>query len=632
MQPLRIREAFVTRKSQTGQVPFNKTTTHDQYFKNICAFLAQVKGVQPADIEKEVLTSEDYTKVQELAQKSPLLYKTIAQNIIETALFNVFEKIKEEKPFSPPGAEFSTTTFYKLLRNIRADHDEFFPLRGFIDRRRLFSPKYAFVKNSELPPKVSLEDILTGKVTPAQAQAPKSDNPYAKYNVRTAAATPNGEFIFNSDFCQSLVDYAKLKGVKPKGKKYASNGGDIPDEYAYIEFVIMHEFMHYSNDDFYYQKIIPNADPQIINWVGDFRTNYLLVKSGYEQLPMGLFNDDINYDRQKEYIEMYNLVKQEFEKLTPPNQKLLSEMMRRLSDDHEPGNQQGKGEEVPGGITEKDIDKNGKQVEGQIERGKDTGKEEREAKTKADAEKQKSEQPGLEKQKLEPGEVDYTKVTPTFNWQTLVRRFIASAKPRYEETYSKPNRRAATGLEIARQRGAAAVKPAEKVMDHSDSSLAFVFDSSGSMSSVITTVFSNAMNLLKQPAFRKSDSLVYKFSGGHEIFRVNFSTNIAYKVAQPLDKKPVAKMKTTDVFNQHYGAGTVFDQALSGDISVAIKKKFNVIFFLDSDIMWGENLVHFLALLKSAPRNIFVIFDTRNTYIQFRQQTGIATPNITHFT
>jgi hypothetical protein len=117
------------------------------------------------------------------------------------------------------------------------------------------------------------------------------------------------------------LDWAFLKGIKPKQIKYQNNGGKIPPEYAYIEFLLMHEYLHYSEADFYYHRIIPKANSKIINYVGDFRSNYLLVKSGYEQLPMGLFNDKINYDRQKTYREMYDVVKGEFDKMKEPGKK-----------------------------------------------------------------------------------------------------------------------------------------------------------------------------------------------------------------------------------------------------------------------------------------------------------------------
>jgi hypothetical protein len=187
-----------------------------------------------------------------------------------------------------------------------AENDELWPLQGFIDKRRL-NPNWLFVPQS----------VQTGlhpsHKTPAQPGDESTPSHYR--NVDTAAASPSGDFIFSVHFCQKLLDYAHLKELKPMGKKYVSNGGDIPDEYAYIEFLIMHEAFHYAHEDFYYQDIIPDAKNKIINWVGDFRSNYLLVKSGYAQLPMGLYSDEINYDRQKTYRQMYDKVHEEMKKM-----------------------------------------------------------------------------------------------------------------------------------------------------------------------------------------------------------------------------------------------------------------------------------------------------------------------------
>jgi hypothetical protein len=250
--------------------------------------VANARQVPVEQVFKEI--EDQVTKVKGIAQKAPTIYHTIVDNIYESELFSMFEKLDIPVPNVPA---FSKVTFRKLTEFVRGEHNRFFPLRNFIEKRPHANPAYYYTDDPHDP------DSKTSRWA----------------SIKTAAATPNGEFIFNIPFCQKLMDWANLKGIKPKGRKYTAHGGPIPNEYCYIEFLIMHEYLHYSEADFYYQQIIPDAHPKIINYVGDFRSNYLLVKSGYEQLPIGLFCDKINYDRQNAYIDMYNAVKNEMEQM-----------------------------------------------------------------------------------------------------------------------------------------------------------------------------------------------------------------------------------------------------------------------------------------------------------------------------
>lgn len=593
-----ITEALETRKFQPGQVKFSTSTWNDPHIQTVLNAVAKAEGVQPsiivADIEKQL------QQIAVAAQKAPLLYKTMKTNLVENELFNRLSNATAAIDTGAP--QFRERTFFKLVRTIAAEHDEFWPLRSYIDGRRL-QPKFEFVT------------------------LPMSD----KSGVTTAAATPNGTFIFNTIFMQKLLDYAALKSITPKGKKYQSNGGDIPDGYAYVEFLILHEFMHYTNDDFHYQKVIPDSDPKIINWVGDFRSNYLLVKSGYEQLPIGLYNDDINYDRQGQYIDMYNLVKQEFDALQDPNlQQMIKDALDRLGDDHEPGQSEGAAGDA-GGMKPEDIDKAGKSSESKIKEGEDlTADEAAEKAAAGEGKGDKGKAPGNGGGNGAQ-DLDYSNIRPTFNWQALVKRFFAKAIPKSEETYSKPARRSVSSMDIARQVGAAAIKPAEKPLDFVDAKIGFVIDSSGSMSGVIGKVMTNAVQLLKSPKFKYSQSMVIKFSSKYEIFKVNFAMN---KAAQVPDVKSSVRIypETADsVFGVHYGAGTDFSAALAEQITIAAKAGWNMIFFLDDDILATSNFTNFAAVLKASPANVFVIFDRRETYLGFRKKAGMSTPNITYF-
>lgn len=639
-----LREALEMRKFSPGEVQFARSELHDPHIQRVMnAIVDAFEDVTYAEVEEHIATK--LAKFTPMIEVAPLLYNTIKNNLVENEVFTLFWKLPER--VDPEGAPvFKERTFFKLVRMIAAEHDEFWPLRSYIDGRKL-QPRFEFVGGD------------SGQATSA------------KYgNVDTAAATPDGVFIFNIDFMQKLIDYAAIKGIQPKGKKYEANGGDLPNGYAYIEFVILHEFMHYTNDDFHYQKVIPNSNPQIINWVGDFRSNYLLVKSGYEQLPMGLFNDAINYDRQKTYIEMYNIVKDEMEKLKQepsPDQDGkgkkgepsqggskgqgsegepsdgeeqsgegkgrtladdVSDALDKMGDDHKPGTEEGKTQSTDG-MTEGDIDKAGKRAEEEMKEGKDLSPGEAGAAQKA----------GQGKSMGIPGtggtngtsDSEYANYKPTFNWKTLVGKMISKATVRMEETFSKPSRRSVSSMEIARQVGAAAIKPGEKQSEFAQIKLAFCIDSSGSMGEVIGPVMSNVANLLRTPQFAKTECIVSKFSSSAEVFKVNFYRDAAAKVANYKDKPDTYNLKVNDVLGVHFGAGTTLSEELTSQLEQMIRDKWNVVLVSDADVLHSLNYGNLMRLIKAGPANMFVIFSDQPTYAAFRTKAGITTPNITYF-
>lgn len=299
---MQVKEAFDAVRKEKGEVKFAQTKLDDAHIKKIIADISKKSGVTEQDILDDI--KKKMKKFDDLAVKSPILYATCQRNIVENEVFKLVEEAEKKGYGIKSPVKFSTVMFNRLITAVTTEHKQFFPMRNFMDHKTLHNPIIIFVP-STIPEE-------------------------KKWNVvKTAAATPRGQFIFNKVFMQSLLDFAHYKDIKPKGKKYECNGGEIPNGYAYIEFLIIHEFMHYTGADFKYQQIL-KAKNKIINWIGDFRTNYLLVKSGYEQLPIGLYSDDVNYDRQKTYREMFETVKAEFDKLSAANKKLVTDTVGKI--------------------------------------------------------------------------------------------------------------------------------------------------------------------------------------------------------------------------------------------------------------------------------------------------------------
>jgi len=593
-----IEADFDIERKAEGQVRFPVSSMNDPFVKKTIMAIARHTGKSLQAVTAEI--EEKMNEFSGIAEKSPILYETINKNAAEQQAFTQFWKEGVPVKDTP---KFSNITFNKLVRRLRIEYDEFFPLRSYIDRRHLINP-------------------IIKVLEPGTAEAEK---------LSTAAATPGGVFLFNEQFMQQLMNYSKLKDVKPKGAKFKSNGGDFPDEYAYIEFVIMHEFMHYSNDDFYYQKIIPKANPKIINWVGDFRTNYLLTKSGFEALPMGLFNDKINYDRQREYVEMYRIVEEEFENLKSDEQRALEELLDQLSDDHSQGNQEGEESDV----TEEDatpgeLDDAAGENEEAVEGGGEGGGEEGDKGGQGRSDSEDGE-PGSGDRNPRDYSVDYENVEPRFNWKTLMSRFIKTGLAKTEPTYSRPHRRSITTMDVARQTGAGAIKPADRPVDYSDAKLMYIIDNSGSMTGIINTVIANAMKLLNQPAFKKATILALKFSNKADLYKVSIPRNVAGLIINPNDTPEKWDKSAREVLGSHMGGGTDISSSMVVTVNKATSENYNVVLFTDGDVMWGGNYDNVLKMIKSAPGLMFIVFDRKDTYVAFRQKSGINTPNMTYF-
>jgi hypothetical protein len=296
-------------------VQFSKTMLTDKHVQYIINEVSKVTNIPKADIEKKI--DEDIKGIEEMRKYAPILYSTMAENAIEDSVFKLMRTHKVRIQGAPT---LSERMFRKLVAYIKSQHNHFYNLKDVRTNKSLIEA-IIFVPNEDFP---------------------------QHNDVDTAAAMQNGTFIFNKAFCQALIDFAAIKGVRADDPKYQSNGGEIPDCYCYIEFLIIHEYMHYTNADWDLQKMykIPN---KLCNWVGDFRNNYELVKGGLPQLPMGLFSKDINYDQQVTFQEMIEIVKSEFDKLPKPLQAKVENWFAEKGDKHsddDPEEDDGEIEEV----------------------------------------------------------------------------------------------------------------------------------------------------------------------------------------------------------------------------------------------------------------------------------------------
>lgn len=294
--------------NKKGETKFTKTDGSEAYIQEIIEAYANAKGIKKSEAKK--VFDDKLDKVKKNMEKSVKLNGTMMDNAAESVAFDLLEDTPMED------VKFNKRIFQELFQEVKSEVPEFYPLSNS------FEPK---------------------RIEPTIWYSPDKLAP--EFNdVGTAACTPDAKLIFNVPFMEKLMKFATIKGIKADmtklhGKKYQSQGGNIPDSYLYCEFVLLHEIMHYGNGDFYFEKAY-NLNGNIVNYVGDFITNYNLVKSGYAQLPIGLFNDDINYDRYNSYQQMYDVIEEELKKLSPKDQKDVMDQMDQMGDEM-PKNGQG---------------------------------------------------------------------------------------------------------------------------------------------------------------------------------------------------------------------------------------------------------------------------------------------------
>lgn len=595
-----ITEALSSIKAKVGEVKFSETKLDDPHIKKVIQYLVASGKITEQELKKRI--DEKIVKFADVAQKAPILYSTIMKNIVEDIVFGFFKGMDVE------GApKFSKIIFNKLWMFVSVENKGMWPLNNFIDRKSLHNPQRFFIDQD----------------------APDFDKKSKYSSVDTAAATPNGHFIFNVQFMQNLLNWAHIKGLKPKSKKYKSNGGQIPDEYAYIEFLIMHELMHYTCADFYYQKIIPNANSKIINWVGDFRSNYDLVKSGYEQLPMGLYNDHINYDRQTSYSEMYNLVKSEFDKLPKEEQEKVSGQMGEQSDDHGPGNEEGEtGEGETGDKTTDDIDKGSKGASQKVAGEDAEGEPEKQGDTPSNKLNDDSEKPGS--QIGSNKDIEWKNIRPpVHDWKSILRQLLSSSSNQTEETYSKPSRRMVSGLDVLVTRGATAVKPGDLPTTLNNVKLLIIADTSGSMYGDIAEVLKFMHTLCLLPELKTSIIELGFFSVQHSIYGVNFASKKGWLMNDDNSQDPSKRYKQTvshtvdEILTAHKVGGTEISSKLDAYVKARLQEGFNVILFSDTDVTVGQNASHIRNWIKSHTKQTFLIGTDLNVYESYVRTFGV---------
>jgi len=638
--------------SNKSDFEFSIADLDTPFVKNVIRTISEQTGKTPSELKRLIQQSIDETSAKmKGSEKTSVVAK---QNLVESVLFDLIKTMNIEVP----GSAFDKDVFTKLFNYILVRNKSFLKIKDPITKRRLklsiiYTPQPSFIKQP---------DYVT--------------------RVDTAAASPEGDLIFNTDFVEQLSKYALLKGVVPKGSIYESNGGSIPDHYAYLEFLIMHEIYHIVHADHFYGVKKKGMTHLAQNYLGDYVTNYNLVKAGYEQIPIGLFSKDFNYDVYDTMDAMQDAMIEEMKLMSPEDKKRNKEQMDdHMDKDHndtneeqeqepgddqsggEPGDDQSGGEpgdDQSGGDPGKGGDSDEESVNDKIEQAmKEADKEMAQSSDEikdidqaVEDMKNESEQESKELRDKRAKELDEKRKTQEnnlkelegnvktpINWKLLIKKMFPKETTFKEESLARIHKRTRASMAVAKKGAPISIKAGEIDASKSSQSLMFLLDNSGSMSSVIDGISVELLKLIdKNLNLGVENMFVMIFDSTFDIYKVNLDIkgkkhtyqmlkNPSDLMTVPADKLELKSNKKPikELFQTKWGAGTELPKALNKMIENLIKQQFNQVLFSDTDILYGDNLSTLKKLMVKGNKRPFsfnIILDSRSSYETANSKIG----------
>lgn len=276
----------------------------------------------------------------------------------------------------------------------------------------------------------------------------------------------------------------------------------------------------------------------------------------------------------------------------------------------------------------KDIEK---KLSGRNEIGSDEeAKEKEEQKEKAKPRKSpgKGGAPGTDSlTDLESRKAEIDKIVPKMNWRSMIKMMVSSSIESIDTSYVKPSRRGLTGISVAAQTGAGALKPGEKIDEQKHNRVALVFDTSGSMWGTIPVVLAEVKTLLKQLGKSNYPITVVFFAGSADWYQVNLGDKSYHKinsvaeVGKTLSKKD-ASPDYERLLTSAGSGGTNLSSSLVNGLDTLANMKYNVMIFSDSDLLYGENFKNLSYLWSKHRNSVFMIWDSLEVWRESCKQLG----------
>jgi hypothetical protein len=609
---------------------FKKSVLNDPHIKKIIDLAHTIGGKSIEFCKNHIINAINSKKAFE--QYSPILYKTLSANAAEHAAFDLLEHFVEKDEWKKQRVKFDIKDWKELVDLTQRQHPALYPL---------YSPG-RFNYKRKMP------WILM----------PSTDPRDAKYNdVKTACVTKDGDFVFYKPFLQKLMDFAVIE--KPKipatDTKYQSNGGPIPDAYFYVEWVLMHEILHYSHGDFDNAARLTQYDHKTHNIAADLRINHRLAVSNKGQIPFGYISELINGDTHPKYSELVKITDAELKKLP---QNLRDQV--NTADEHTPGDQSGeqgqpepsrggesgqtdptKGEKpgqadpttgekpgqddqskggaspnAPGNNPEKvDPDEIGERVKNKMQQGttspsSQSGQKDGKAANAVD-------QSGKMTDMIDRA-AEVKNLKPKINWNTILSKALKS--PAYIKglDYGSIDPRAVSYVNVAKDLGSMPITPASKKTEILNQKICLVLDTSASMMYRYPQVLAEAKTIAAKT--KEYNVCVCMFSDTVGWFEVDVKNDRWWQLNSPNDfgKKPVTvNKKWKTLLDKGSPGATIFSSQIAADLKKLCGEGFNVILFTDSDIVNSSvNWKNFMSIYKDYAKQLFYIVDTNNTWRQ----------------
>jgi len=195
------------------EIEWNNADLNTPFIKSIIQDYAAEKNISIIDAEKEV--QDKIEEATTFLEETPKMSVTALKGVTEQVIFDFIPDVS--------GEEFTLKNLKKMFTYIEGTYARYFPLRDG-DTGKIMTPSIHIT-----PSLIPQPDWMT--------------------SVKTAAASAEADIIFYKPFAQKLIYYARKKGVQGTASFYESQGGDIPDSYVYIEFLIRHELGHVTRGD-----------------------------------------------------------------------------------------------------------------------------------------------------------------------------------------------------------------------------------------------------------------------------------------------------------------------------------------------------------------------------------------------
>jgi hypothetical protein len=301
-----------------------------------------------------------------------------------------------------------------------------------------------------------------------------------------------------------------------------------------------------------------------------------------------------------------------------------------------PGEGQGQGS----GKSDEDITK---EIEGKLgqrkevpkDEGTEDGEEEGPAKSKGKPSSKSSRSSAMDDLESRKAEVDAMK--PKLNWKSLIAQMVSSSVASMDTSYATPHRRQVTGMAVAAQLGAAALKPGDRSMEEQHNKICLVLDTSGSMHSAIPQVLKECKELLKRAGKSKFPVTVIFFAGKADWYQVNLGDDTYWKingagdVAKTPDKTQIKK-GYEKVLELGGMGGTNFSNTLKSACDSLAGQGYNILIFSDDGIVSEDdrNWNNLKELYLAHKAHVFFIADTQQTWRNAVMDIGQNPRNWTH--